>query len=80
MAGADGATVGVNGGIGKSLNPLKRFLAEECAGEIAGAFFVSRRGVSGLFQWDDRAFCPVDRMSVARQFIAWNASNRESIP
>jgi hypothetical protein len=45
MVGASGATavgttVGVNGGIGKSLNPLKRFLAEECAGNIAGAFFV----------------------------------------
>jgi hypothetical protein len=37
---AVGTTVGVNGAIGKSLNPLKRFLADECAGKTAGAFFV----------------------------------------
>jgi hypothetical protein len=42
---AVGTTVGVNGGIGKSLNPLKRFFADQCAGEIAGASFLCFKGV-----------------------------------
>jgi hypothetical protein len=32
--------VGAIGVTGKSLNPLKRLLAKECAGQTAGAFFV----------------------------------------